>query len=85
MTERLAIVVLVALAAALVILLTKKWGISEWYQVHGDRFTSKLFSCDLCMSFWTAFLMGAALAAIYKEPQFYLVAFFSTPITRMIV
>lgn len=85
MTERLAIVIMVALAAAFVVLLLKKWGIAEWYQVHGNEFTSKLFACDLCMSFWCALIMAVALAAVYNEPIFYLVPVFSTPITRMIV
>ena len=59
MMERLDIIVLVALAAAFVVLLAKKWGIAEWYQVHGDAFTSRLFSCDLCMSFWASVLVSA--------------------------
>ena len=63
MTERLAIVIMVALAAAFVVLLLKKWGIAEWYQVHGDEFTSKLFACDLCMSFWCALIMAVALVS----------------------
>ena len=52
MTELLTITMMIALAAAFVVLLVKKWGIAEWMQIHGDSFTSKLFGCDLCMSFW---------------------------------
>lgn len=76
---------MVALAAAFVVLLTKKWGIAEWYQVHGGWFLSRLFSCDLCMGFWASFVISCALAAVYGDPMFYLVPVFSTPITRMMV
>lgn len=77
--------VCVALAAAFVVLLMKKWGIAEWYQVHGGDFMSKLFSCDFCMSFWSAVVICAALAAVFNAPMMYFVPILSTPITRMIV
>ena len=85
MMERLAIIIMVALAAAFVVLLVKKWGIAEWYQVHGGDFLSKLFSCDLCMSFWSVFLISSLLAAVYCDPMIYLASVCSTPLTRMMV
>ena len=85
MIERLAVVIMVALAAAFVVLVMKKWGVTEWYQVHGDRFTSQLFSCDLCMSFWASVLM--TFCAFFFVDAWWLltVPVFSTPITRMLV
>lgn len=81
----LLVAVMVALAAAFVVLLLKKWGIAEWYQVHGDGFTSRLFSCDLCMSFWVSFVMACTVAAVTGDWVFYSVPVFSTPISRMLV
>ena len=86
MMERLDIIVLVALAAAFVVLLAKKWGIAEWYQVHGDAFTSRLFSCDLCMSFWASVLVSALFGCfVCHEWWMLVVPVFSTPIARMMV
>ena len=51
MTELLFFIMIIALAAAFVVLLVKKWGFAEWMQIHGDKYLSKLFGCDLCMSF----------------------------------
>ena len=85
MMEILDIIVLVALAAAFVVLLVKKWGIAEYMQVHGDRFTSKLFSCDLCMSFWACAIVSVAAVYFVDEWWVLTVPVFSTPLTRMMV
>ena len=85
MTDRLAIVVMIALAAAFVVLLLKKWGIAEWYQIHGNEFVSKLFSCDLCMSFWVSVVMSMAVAAVTGDIFVCMMPVLSTPITRMLV
>ena len=79
------LMILIALGAAFVVLLIKKWGIAEWVQVHGNGFFSKLFSCDLCMSFWAAVVLSVLTAIFFF---FFLLIFlpvFSTPITRMLV
>ena len=78
-------IVLIALAAAFVVLLIKKWGIAEWMQVHGDRYMSKLFSCDLCMSFWACMAISLVLMVFNDDPCTVLVPMFATPITRMLV
>ena len=85
MMEKLAIIIIIALAAAFVVLLVKKWGMAEWMQVHGDRFTSQLFSCDLCMSFWAAALLMFVALFFMDEAWLLLVPVFTTPITRMMV
>ena len=85
MTERLAIIIMVALAAAFVVLLVKKWGIAEYMQVHGNGFTFKLFSCDLCMSFWASLLVMSLAVFFVDEPWMLTVPLFSTPLTRMMV
>ena len=85
MTERLVIIIMVALAAAFVVLLTKKWGIAEWYQVHGGDFLSKLFACDFCMSFWASVLIFASVAAVTGDVFYYVGPAISTPMTRMLV
>ena len=81
----LKLIVFVALLAAFIVLLIKKWGWAEWMQVHGDNILSKLFSCDLCMSFWAAMLVSAFLAGYTDDVLMFVIPFFTTPVTRMLV
>lgn len=81
----LKLIVFVALLAAFIVLLIKKWGLAEWMQVHGDKFMSQLFSCDLCMSFWAAMLLSAFLAGYTDDVLMFVIPFFTTPVTRMLV
>ena len=78
-------IVAVALMAAFIVLLVKKWGWAEWMQIHGDKFLSKLFSCDLCMSFWAAMAVCFALMCWTDDITLVFVPMFTTPITRMLV
>lgn len=79
------LMILIALGAAFVVLLIKKWGIAEWMQVHGNGFFSKLFSCDLCMSFWAAVMLSVIIAMETGDVTMLVTPVFSTPITRMLV
>ena len=79
------IILLVSLVAAFCVLLVKKLGIAEYVQVHGNRFMSQLFSCDLCMSFWAAVVISTLIAVIEGDALLLVVPLFSTPITRMLV
>ena len=79
------LMILIALGAAFVVLLIKKWGIAEWVQVHGNGFFSKLFSCDLCMSFWAAVVLSILTAIMVGDVWLIFLPVFSTPITRMLV
>lgn len=83
--HNLKLIVFVALLAAFIVLLVKKWGWAEWMQVHGDKFMSQLFSCDLCMSFWAAMLVSAFLAGYTDDMLMFVIPLFTTPITRMLV
>lgn len=83
--EVIVVAVLVALVAAFVVLLTKKWGIAEWMQIHGDRYMSQLFSCDLCMSFWASVILTVIIVAVTDQGQLMLVPVLSTPIARQLV
>ena len=75
----------VALAAAFVVLVVKKRGWAEWMQIHGDKFLSKLFSCDLCMSFWAGLFISIAFVCWYDDPIYMIMPVFTTPLTRMLV
>ena len=46
-------IIVVALIAAFVLTLLRKWGVIEWVQIHGNDFFSKMFNCDFCLSWWT--------------------------------
>lgn len=78
-------IIMVALMAAFAVLLMKKWGIAEYFQVHGNKFFSQLFSCDLCMSFWTCLVLSLALVIVYNDPWLIITAIPATPVTRMLV
>ena len=79
------LIVLVALAAAFVVLLVKKWGWAEWMQIHGDKYLSQLFRCELCMSFWAAMIICIALACWYDDSGMVFLPLFTTPLSRMLV
>lgn len=78
-------IIMVALMAAFAVLLMKKWGIAEYFQVHGNKFFSQLFSCDLCMSFWVCLVLSLALVIVYSDPWLIIIAIPATPVTRMLV
>ena len=77
--------VFVALVAAFVVALLKKWGVAEYMQVHGDRFTSQLFSCDFCMSWWVSVVIAAGAVLLFNDLAFLLAPVLATPIARYIV
>ena len=81
----LTLMIVVALLAAFCVLLVKKWGWAEYMQVHGDKYLSQLFSCDLCMSFWACFLITLAIVIVIDEKSLMLIPFLATPITRQLV
>ena len=78
-------VVLVALLAAFVVLLVKKWGIAEYWLIHGNDFVAKLFSCDLCMSFWACVIVSLVATVALGDVRMMAVPFMAMPITRMMV
>ena len=78
-------VVMVALLAAFVVLLVKKWGIAEYWQIHGNDFVAKLFSCDLCMSFWACVIVSLVATVALGDVRMMAVPFMAMPITRMLV
>lgn len=85
MEELLEITVLTALMAAFAILLMKKWGITEWVQVHGDAVMSRLFACDLCLSFWVSVIITVIALCFVDDARVMMVPVLSTPVTRMLV
>lgn len=79
------VIVVVSLLAAFIVLLVKKWGIAEWFQVHGGKFSSRLFSCDLCMSFWASVSVCIVLVLLTGWDAIMLLPVLTTPLTRMLV
>ena len=75
----------VALMAAFVVVLLKKWGIAEWMQVHGNGFVSQLFSCDFCMSWWASVIIATAGLLLFNDAAFLLAPVLATPIARYLV
>lgn len=78
-------IVIVALLAAFEITLLRKWGVIEWVQVHGNKFFSKMFNCDFCLSWWACVLICIFAFAVTLNPMFVSVPVFSTMITRALL
>lgn len=85
MIDYLCVVVLVALLAAWVLLLMKKWGIIEWLQVHGTEKVSEAAHCSFCCSWWVCCVVSLVLFLIMGEWAVLMCPFFATPITRLLV
>lgn len=78
-------VVLVALLAAFIVLLIKKWGIAEYVQVHGNKFFAQMFGCDLCLSWWVGLALTFVCACLLNNLGLLLLPMFTTPLTRYIL
>ncbi len=78
-------IVVVALLAAFAVSLLKKWRVTEYVQVHGNGFFSKMAGCDFCLSWWAGVAFSAASAVFSGEPALLLVPFLSTPLTRILL
>ena len=64
------------------VVLMKKWGVTEWMQVHGSRLVSELFRCDYCMNWWLAWAVSVAALLVTGCWWLLAVPFFSTTIGR---
>ena len=84
MSEYLEMTVIIALVAAFVVLLVRKWGIDEWMQVHGDGVMAKLFSCLFCMSFWACVIISLVVVLVTDEGIYVLCPFAAVPMTRLL-
>ena len=67
-----------------VVVLLRKLGILEVLQVRGNKFISKLASCDYCLSFWLGWVVVIPAALITGECFLLAVPFFSTTISRFL-
>lgn len=77
--------IVVALYAAFVLALLRKWGVIEWVQVHGNDLFAKMFCCDFCLSWWACVLIYAILLATTGEHIYLGIPFCSTMITRLLL
>ena len=77
--------IIIALLAAFVILLFKKWGFIEWVQVHGNDIFSRLASCDFCLSWWFGIVFSVIFALVLGDYSILFVPPFSTVVSRFLV
>lgn len=77
--------IVVALLAAFALILSKKWGLVEYIQVHGNDFFNKLANCNFCLSFWTGCIIATLFVFITGDLSFVFVPVCSTPITRLLL
>lgn len=82
LTNILIAAVLTGCLSAWVVILLKKWGVTEWVQVHGSAFFGKLASCDFCLNWWTGWVIVAVALVVTGWWWLAAVPFFSTTIGR---
>ena len=78
-------IILVALLAAFGVLLMKKIKLVETIQKHGNDFFSEMFRCDFCLSWWACFLICLIMSICFNDYRYITIAFFSTPLTRILL
>ena len=85
MTNLIGYIIIVSCVAAWVLSLLKKWRILEWAAAHSNAFFNEMFNCDFCLSWWTAWVLVAALFCVTGDYQLAIVPFVSTCITRRLL
>lgn len=79
------LIIVVALFSAFSVILLNKFGITEWVQVNGNNFFSKMFNCSFCLCFWLGLICSIVLAVATGESICLLVPMLSTPLARILV
>ena len=86
MTNLIGYIIIVSCVAAWLLTLGHKWRIIEWCQVHVTiSKLNEMFHCDFCLSWWTAWVLVAALFCVTGDYQLAIVPFVSTCITRRLL
>lgn len=78
-------IIVVALLAAFILTLLRKWGVIEWCQVHGNDFFAKMCNCNYCLSWWACVLICIIAYVLTGDPKYLGVPFCATMITRFIL
>ena len=65
-----------------VVILLRKLGVLEILQVQGNKFISKLASCDFCLNWWLSWCVVVVALVVTGEWWLVGVPFFSTTIGR---
>lgn len=81
----LSALIYIALAAAFIILFAGKIGMRDEIIARAPKFTSQLFDCDFCLSFWTSLILAIILAISFNEMSIIFIPIMSTPITRILI
>ena len=85
MCDFLTYFVVVCCLSAWLLILAAKWGFIEWVQVHGNSFFRQMFSCNFCLSWWTAWLVSGILFLVTWDFHVLFLPFVTTPVTRMML
>lgn len=65
-----------------VVILLRKLGVLEILQVQGNKFISKLASCDFCLNWWLSWAFALPIGLLTGDGWWFGVPFFSTTIGR---
>lgn len=86
MTQLIGYIIIVSCVAAWILSLAYKWRIIERVIVKTKiDMIHKMFSCDFCLSWWTAWVLTAALFCLTGDIHTLIVPFVSTCITRRLL
>lgn len=85
MQDFLGYMVIVALVAAFILLLLRKWRVIEWMQVHGNDFFSEMAYCNFCLSWWVSVFLSVICAVITGDLTLLLIPFCSTPLIKYLI
>lgn len=85
MSEVYQITGLVTLLTAFTILLMNKTCVRNELAMRAPKLISKMLSCDFCLSFWAAMLYCLILFILTGDNGYFLIPFFSAPLTRMLI
>lgn len=78
-------IILTAFLAAFIILFIDKIGLRDKIIQEAPKLISELFSCDFCLSFWTAVLITVFVVSISGNSMLCFIPLFSTPLTRILI
>lgn len=79
-------VLVIATVAAFFLVLSEKWGIREWLQMHSpNEMMNQMFTCDFCCLWWLSCIISVILILFTGEWMLLLAALCSTLIARKLL
>ena len=78
-------VLIIGLSSVFVLIVLDKWKATEWLQVHGNKFFSKMAGCSFCLSFWVALAISLILSMAIGDFRLLFAPIITSPLTRYMI